>query len=470
MTWRVASNTGRRVWNWLLHDLTELAEVLSPPAPPAPGLYPYCFTSGGKRRLQLRIEADGNGLLFIDAAQVVHLNPAAVILAKYVLDGESFPRIWSVVRRYAPMSDLSACRELVEQIERLKTPGTCPRCDSQISNSTPFFHTQVGAPYKADLALTYGCNNHCAHCYNEPGRHAGRMLTPTQWQAVIDHLFKIGVPYVIFTGGEATLCPALPALVACAAQRGLATGLNTNGRRLAQIEYAETLRRAGLDHVQITLHAATAALHDHTCGTRAFAETVAGIENALACGLHTLTNTTLRRENAPHVESLLDLLSRLGVRTFAMNSVIPAGHGRTDSQALAEDELGPLLLRVREMAQTRGMTFLWYTPTAYCRLSPVELELGAKRCNAAEYSVCIEPNGDVLPCQSYYAPAGNVLRDPWETIWNSAIFRRIRDRNCDPAAAGLPQACWTCPDLTLCGGGCPLTRQVSLQENEPCLS
>ncbi|MCB0241561.1 MAG: SPASM domain-containing protein, partial [Anaerolineae bacterium] len=71
-----------------------------------------------------------------------------------------------------------------------------------------------------------------------------------------------------------------------------------------------------------------------------------------------------------------------------------------------------LLIRVRDRAEELGMRFLWYTPTEYCRMSPVELELGAKRCNAGEYSLCIEPNGDVLPCQSYYVAAGNILRDP----------------------------------------------------------
>jgi radical SAM protein with 4Fe4S-binding SPASM domain len=106
------------------------------------------------------------------------------------------------------------------------------------------------------------------------------------------------------------------------------------------------------------------------------------------------------------------------------------------------------------------MRFLWYTPTEYCRLSPVELELGAKRCNAAEYSVCVEPNGDVLPCQSYYVAAGNLLHDAWDEIWRSDLFRSFRDRESDPAAAGLPEMCWECPDLPLCGGGCRIEREA----------
>jgi radical SAM protein with 4Fe4S-binding SPASM domain len=106
------------------------------------------------------------------------------------------------------------------------------------------------------------------------------------------------------------------------------------------------------------------------------------------------------------------------------------------------------------------MRFLWYTPTEYCRMSPVELEIGAKRCNAAEYSICVEPSGDVLPCQSYYVAAGNILRDPWKTIWQGELFRSFRDRNEAPRVAGLPEKCWHCPDLPLCGGGCRLEREA----------
>ena len=89
----------------------------------------------------------------------------------------------------------------------------------------------------------------------------------------------------------------------------------------------------------------------------------------------------------------------------------------------------------------------------------MEWDLGPRRCNAGEYSVCIEPNGDVLPCQSYYTSAGHILRDPWERIWQSALFRSFRRRTVDPQGAGLPERCWSCLDLPLCAGGCRIERE-----------
>jgi radical SAM protein with 4Fe4S-binding SPASM domain len=213
--------------------------------------------------------------------------------------------------------------------------------------------------------------------------------------------------------------------------------------------------------VQITLGSHRAEIHDQMMHATSFDQTVRGIRNALASGLHTITNTTLMRLNAAEIAQTVRFLHDLGIRTFAVNGMIYSGGGFQTSNAIPEQEMAPLLLLLRDTAHELGMRFLWYTPTQYCRLSPVELEIGAKRCNAGEYSICVEPNGDVLPCQSYYVAAGNILRDDWELIWQGELFRSFRDRELDPAAAGLPEMCWECPDLALCGGGCRIEREAA---------
>ncbi len=315
-----------------------------------------------------------------------------------------------------------------------------------------------------DLALTYACQNNCAHCYNEAGRKQMASLETRDWRRVLRRLAEIGVPHIIFTGGEPTLARDLPELVRCAEDLGQVTGINTNGRRLAEPRLAPRLKAAGLDHVQITLASHLPEVHDATVRAPAFEETVAGIRNCLQAGLHTITNTTLTRDNADHAREIVDFVHDLGARTFAMNGMICAGGGRHNPQSLSEPELSPLLVAVRERAVELGMRFLWYTPTDYCRLSPVALGLGVKSCNAAEYSICIEPNGDVLPCQSFYSPVGNLLKDDWPSIWEGELFVKLRTRRESPAQAGLPERCWDCPDLQVCGGGCPLQRAERYQE------
>ncbi len=285
-------------------------------------------------------------------------------------------------------------------------------------------------------------------------------MSADQWKQIIDKLVDIGVPHLIFTGGEATLHPDLPEIIRHADHRGPICGLNTNARRLSHRKYAEELASSGLNHVQVTLGSHRPEVHDRMMNARCFDQTVRGIETAMASGLHTITNTTLMQMNADEIEMTIDFLYELGIRTFAVNGMIYSGGGFSSGQAIPEENMAPILIRIRDKAAQLGMRFLWYTPTMYCRLSPVELEIGAKRCNAGEYSMCVEPNGDVLPCQSYYVAAGNLLRDSWQSIWNSDLFIGFRDRQLDPAAFGLPEMCWECPDLPLCGGGCRIEREA----------
>ena len=49
----------------------------------------------------------------------------------------------------------------------------------------------------------------------------------------MDKAWEMGVPHIIFTGGEPTSAKDLPELIAHAEHNGQITGLNTNARRLS---------------------------------------------------------------------------------------------------------------------------------------------------------------------------------------------------------------------------------------------
>ena len=460
-----ARQWGQRILRAGYEDLAGAVAAMRPRSVPRPGLFTYrVHLLDGSRVIHLRVEADGRGTLLIDVSDAVHLNATATLLAKMALDGRRRETAAATLRR------LGADREHVDRdvravytlMDHLKTTtDSCPTCGLTSAVQKDLFSVPVDAPYKADLALTYGCNNACGHCYNEEERAGTPSLTLGEWEQVLDRLHSIGVPHMIFTGGEPTLHPDLVELIGYARALGMVTGVNSNGRRFADEGFTRSVADAGLSHLQVTLQSHRADVHNGMTGTESFDETVAGVRNALDAGLYTITNTTLTGKNADQAEEIVSFLHELGLKTFAMNGMIHSGSGCGFSDAIGEDCLAPVLVAVRDRAAELGMRFLWYTPTPYCQLSPVELGLGPKRCNAAQYTLAIEPDGSVLPCQSYYHSAGNLLRDDWSEIWNSPLFLSFRDRLEDPEGSGLPEMCWDCPDLPLCGGGCRITSEAS---------
>ena len=335
-----------------------------------------------------------------------------------------------------------------------QTEEVCPVSFLNVKQVEPFTQP-LSAPLRMDLALTFQCQNNCVHCY-AGGPHATSELTTQQWKEVIKKLQQIGVFIVTFTGGEPTLREDLPELLKYAQDTGIVTGLITNGRRLKDKKYVESLENAGLDFVQITLESHKDAVHDKITGVKgSWKETVTGIKNAVKTQIYVTTNTTLNKYNATDFLDTIDFIKKQGVAVFGCNSLIYSGKAVKISNefALSIETLKELLPKIKEKANHIGLKFLWYTPTQYCHLDPVKLGLGVKSCTAASVNMCVGPNGDVYPCQSYFESLGNILKDDWRRIWNHPIASQIRKRKY------VDSKCNDCPQLQVCGGGCPLELQ-----------
>ncbi len=422
---------------------------------PKTGLFHFDYQANGERsRTHLRIDPDGSGLLFVNASRIMHLNPTAARMAFFILQNTPPDEaIRSFMKSYAVSKDqllIDYAQTAVNIKELIKPDSACPIHELDLDVIPPFT-ARPSAPYRMDLAITYRCNNDCSHCYNARSRNYPELSTE-KWYQILDQLWAIGIPHVVFTGGEPTLRQDLPDLIAHAEQNGQITGLNTNGRRLSDRAYLDKLVQSGLDHVQITLESHDANIHELMVNANgAWKQTVAGIRNALETPLYVMTNTTMLTPNSPGLSQTLGFLAEIGVPTIGLNALIYSGRGLTVNAGLAETDLPPLLNLARDVTSAHNQRLIWYTPTQYCNFDPMQLELGVKGCTAALYNMCIEPNGDVLPCQSYYQSLGNFLSTDWNKIWNHELSVRLRDRK------GIPEKCSSCSLLAECGGGCPLS-------------
>jgi radical SAM protein with 4Fe4S-binding SPASM domain len=435
-----------------------LRKVLFPPKIPN-GLYAYRGTDNfAGLALQLRVEPDGLGVMVINANTVLYLNETATAYAYFFMQGLREDEVLKRIHRMYRVNDETAksdYEKLTYAVSTLaQTEKVCPISFLDVKSVEPFTQKYT-APLRMDLALTFRCQNDCVHCY-AGGPHETSELSTSQWKEVIDRLHKIGVFILTFTGGEPTLREDLEELLLYAQNKGLVTGLISNGRKLKDKAYVKALERAGLDFVQVTLESHKAEVHDLMTGVKgSWKETVAGIKNALQTQIYVTTNTTLSKHNASDSLETIDYLKELGVDAFGCNSLIYSGKASEVSEefALPIEMLNELLPKIRDKANQLGLKFLWYTPTQYCRFDPVKLGLGVKSCTAAMINMCVGPNGDVYPCQSYFESLGNMLKDDWKKIWNHPLAVKIRKREY------MEPKCKDCPQLQICGGGCPLELQ-----------
>ncbi|MHA1972335.1 MAG: radical SAM protein [Candidatus Hodarchaeales archaeon] len=409
----------------------------------------------GDIRLHLRHQGD-KGILVINASRILNLNTTATFFVDRILKGIPDEKIIAELRdnyrvsKKQALNDLKSLKDLIHDLST--TDDICPIHNLHIEESN-IADLALNAPLRMDLALTYRCNNSCDHCYNQPNSPNATELDTETWKQILERLWDLGIPHVAFTGGEPTLRDDLTALIDHAENIGIVTGLITNGRKLSVEAYTNGLVTAGLDHIQITFESSDKSIHNKMVGNKqAWDETVQGIKNAVATPIYTLTNTTLTKLNVNTILDTIEYLHGLEVEQFACNSIIFAGKGKNMSPiALTEKELIPILESITDLADDLDLNFIWYTPTRYCELDPVNLDLGVKRCSASHLAMAIEPNGTVIPCQSYYEGLGNILEDSWDSIWNHKLSKSLRSHS------NAPDECQECSQLDLCGGGCPLS-------------
>ncbi|MFH1437658.1 MAG: radical SAM protein [Pseudomonadota bacterium] len=419
----------------------------------------------GGRHLHLRFE-EKKAFLIADGVSVYTLNHEAAFITDLLMQGRRAAEIKKIVSRHFRRIDAAVLGEDIASMKKLLghlVTGSEPCAFSPGGREKTFTKSSYdevldpGYPFRADLALTYSCPNRCSHCYagsenNPPG------LDAETWKQIIARLADIGVPYLCFTGGEPTLMRCLAELVSFASGLGLITGVLTGGRRFCDRDYAASLKDAGLDYVQITLESGSEAVHNEMTGRRAWHETVEGIKSCVAEGMVVVTNTTLTRANLDTAALTAAFSASLGVKSVAANTIIATGKARANGIDAVPCAWLPQVVEDMQLgARAGGARFLWYSPTPYCMFNPFELDLGVKRCSAASGSIAIDPSGKVLPCQSFFVPAGDILADDWEDIRNGPVFSRVRSWR-----SGI-YACGDCPDAGLCRGGCPLQEDFDLE-------
>lgn len=166
-----------------------------------------------------------------------------------------------------------------------------------------------------DLRTGYRCNNRCRFCDQGDARDR---LGDAPFAELVAALAGLGAGRedgVWLAGGEVTLRPDLPRLVAAAREAGFGrVGLQTNGRVLAAAGAAAHLRRAGLTDAVVAVHGPAAEVHDAlTREPGSFRQAVLGVRRLREAGVATRLATVVTRTVAEALPAVAELAVGLGV-------------------------------------------------------------------------------------------------------------------------------------------------------------
>jgi organic radical activating enzyme len=380
----------------------QLRHIFTSHQPIPAGTYSYQTPPDAPQpyRLHLRMEPDGSGVLIVNARTVLHLNTTAAEYAYYLVKAAPEQEVTrSMGTRYRVRQDqaLRDYRSFKVRVETLiKTPDLDPEIFLDFERQTPYAQP-VSAPFRLDCALTYrladGSDQESA-----PVDRVKNEISTQDWKTIIDKAWTAGIPHVIFTGGEPTLREDLTELIAYCQAKGQVTGLLTDGLRMTDTTYLDTLLQTGLDHMMVII-------------SPDLDTSLPALNNLLLADLFVAVHLTITPENAASHEEILNRLARMKVKAISLSA----------STTELQKEITDLRNHVAEL----GMQLVWDLPVPYSATHPIAVELSELSEEpwiegGGKAWLYVEPDGDVLPTQGVNKVLGNFLNDPWEKIWAEA--------------------------------------------------
>ena len=311
---------------------------------------------------------------------------------------------------------------------------------------------QLGIPMKAQIDLTYRCNETCVHCYLDHEDH-GEMNTG-EIKDLLDQLAEAGTFFLNFSGGEIFMRKDLFEILEHARKLQFSIKLKTNAVMIRAAK-AKRLAALGLESVQISLYSHKPEVHDEiTQLPGSFKRTMEGARLLKAEGIKVTLANVVMKQNADDYKGVQALAAELGMGYTVDATISPMMDGDRGILSLNVDAQ-----RLHQIFQDRTLLGDQADAMLAAPTGPRPLEEAYKTlpCSAGHTACYISPYGEVYPCVQFPYLVGNIRKQKFADIWrDSPQLKEVRAirvahlEGCSSCVHG--SSCSRCPGLAYLEG------------------
>lgn len=217
---------------------------------------------------------------------------------------------------------------------------------------------------QVNLQIYNKCNQRCVFCQAQEWIDGGRMQETSEQELRqrIEKAASEGNSVLFSGGGEATTLKNLPALIRHAKSLGIKeTVLETNAVRLADLNYLETLKNAGLDKFIVSIHSHIPEISDAiTQAPGTFIRTIEGMRNIADSGIrfdsimHTITKLNYR-----YLPEFIDFIHSdfPNIRTISLSFIRPFDENpKSRSMTPSLTEVKPYILEAFSLCKKKSIS------------------------------------------------------------------------------------------------------------------
>jgi len=283
------------------------------------------------------------------------------------------------------------------------------------------------------LELTYRCNLDCFYCYNDHDRK-GKPLSLAQYRVLLEDLARMQTLFLMLTGGEPMVHPHFFDIGNMTRELGFVVRIRSNGHLLTPRNIERLLREVEPYTVEVTLHGASAEVHDRqTRVPGSFDRLIGNLSHARAAGLRCATVVTPTTWNEHQIEAMIALGDELGAPLRFQGPVGPRSNG--DREPLSIQPSWATWDRIEALVAERRESI---AAGPECPAVEVSSDTDAEEMAACRVGLAgadIDPFGNVKACMHLRDIAGNLHQQSIEEIWTrSPVFMQVRQRAIAAAA------------------------------------
>lgn len=331
-------------------------------------------------------------------------------------------------------------------------------------------------PYIVIWEVTRACMLKCVHCRADAQNKPDPMeLSPDEGLRLIDQIYEMNNPMLVFTGGDCMMREDLFDLADYAVKKGMRVSMTPSATDNVTKEKMEKAKEVGLSRWAFSLDGPSPEIHDYFRGTPgSFDLTIEKVKYINELNMPLQLNTVISRYNYEHLEQMAELMKELKVVMWYIFLLVPTGRGQLDACLnLAEHEkvfkwlyelskTAPYDIKTTAAQHYRRVVFqqkarenmvnkgeIRYEDTLTKNMASVfdGLKRAPKGVNDGNGFVFISHTGDVMPSGLLPLVGGNIRQKPLAEIYRkSPLFKDLRSPD------KYKGKCGVCEFRYVCGG------------------
>lgn len=331
-------------------------------------------------------------------------------------------------------------------------------------------------PFIAIWEVTRACELRCVHCRADAQTkpHPDE-LTHEEGLRLIDQIYEMDNPMLVFTGGDCMMREDLFELAEYAKNKGMRISMVPSATPNVTKEKMIKAKEVGLSRWGFSIDGPTPEIHDMFRGTPgSFDLTIEKVKFLNELGMPLQINTVISRYNYDHLEQMVDLVSDLKAVMWYIFLLVPTGRGQLDAcispaehekvfrwlydlskrapfdiKLTAAQHYRRVVLqeKAREKLIERGEIRYEDTITSDHASVIDGLSRAPKGVNDGNGFIFISHIGDVMPSGLLPIKVGNVREKPLKEIYReSPVLKELRNPDLYKGKCGV------CEFRYICGG------------------